>query len=231
VTPLSPATTVAELVVERPARARLFEQLGLDYCCGGRASLEEACRSRGLDAATVVAMLAAAEAADGADGADWSQAGLGELCDHIVGVHHAYLRRELPRLSTLLDKVERAHGGEVAEAADVRAVFAVLRTELERHLDTEERSLFPACRRLESGTAVDASFEAALEAFEDEHAAAGTLLRRLEELTDGYDTAAARCNTHRAALDGLRELERDLHEHIHEENNILFPRALAAAGR
>jgi iron-sulfur cluster repair protein YtfE (RIC family) len=102
---VSTATTVGELVVDDPARARVFEQLGLDYCCGGKRPLAEACRERGLDPDTVAAMLNAAEASGVRTGEDWSQATLAELCDHIVEAHHGFLRRELPRLSTLLEKV------------------------------------------------------------------------------------------------------------------------------
>lgn len=226
---VSPDSTVGALVVEQPARARLFERLGLDYCCGGKVPLAHACASRGLDTATVVAMLNALEP-DAATSGDWSRAPIDELCDHIVEAHHAFLRRELPRLSTLLEKVERAHAGDRPELHEVRHTFEELRAELEEHLTEEERTLFPSCRALAAGHAVDESFRAAVPTLESEHEAAGRHLARLADLTGGYDVGAAACNTHRAALDGLRELEQDLHEHIHEENNILFPRALEALG-
>jgi regulator of cell morphogenesis and NO signaling len=222
------SSRVGDLVVERPARARVFEALRIDYCCGGKQSLEEACRSRDLDPATVAAVLDALETSPAQEESDWASASLGALCDHIVEAHHGYLRRELPRLSTLLEKVERAHAEERPEVRDVRGAFERLRTELESHLEAEERSLFPAARLVEAGGTPDGSLRPELTAYEDEHAAAGALLERLSVLTGGHDAASALCNTHRAALDGLRELERDLHEHIHEENNVLFPRLLAA---
>jgi len=222
-TSITPSTTVGQLVRERPSRARVFERLGLDYCCGGKRSLAAACAERGLDAETVVAVLEAADVPEDTAVTDWSTASVDELCDHIVGVHHARLREELPRLSTLLEKVERAHGAEQPELRDVRATFEELRTELEQHTNEEERVLFPACRAAASGAA-EAPATIPLAAFEDEHELAGRLLARLSELTGGYDTGAARCNTHRAALDALRALQADLHEHIHEENNLLFPR-------
>lgn len=225
---VSTTTTVAELVLDRPARARLFEQLGVDYCCGGKRTLAEACRERGLDADTVVALLNA-DLADGPAPADWSRAPLGELCDHIVEAHHGFLRRELPRLSTLWEKVERAHGAESPAAAEVRATFEQLRIELEQHTTEEEETVFPRLRDAEEGGSLDEAFAAELAKLEHEHDHAGALLARLDELTDGFDLEGALCNTHRAAVDGLHELERDLHEHIHEENNILFPRARAGA--
>jgi regulator of cell morphogenesis and NO signaling len=215
---ISPAATVAELVVARPGSARVFERLGLDYCCGGKRSLAEACRERGLDVDAVAAELERAEPAAGAcEIAGLSNA---ELCEHVVSTHHDRLREELPRLSTLLDKVVRAHGEDDPRLVFVRAAFSDLRAELEEHIGEEERVLFPA---IAAGDTVAAA------AFEDDHERAGALLERLSELTDGYDLRGARCNTHRATLTALAELQLDLHQHIHEENNVLFPRAATTA--
>ena len=229
-TTVSPTATIADLVIEDPGRARVFERLGLDYCCGGRRSLADACEERGLDVGAVVTSLAAA-AADGAAGADEVETlAIGALCDHIASTHHERLREELPRLSTLWEKVVRAHGAERPEVAEVRATYELLRVELEQHTAEEESTLFPACRALErDGRALPGLLDE-LHGLEGDHEAAGLLLRRLSELTAGYDLGTASCNTHRAAVDGLRELQADLHVHIHEENNVLFPRVRAAAG-
>ena len=229
VSPTPSVRIVGDLVAERPARARLFEQLGIDYCCGGRRTLGEVCDERGLDAATVAVLLDAAENDRGLIGSDWGRATLSQLCDHIVSVHHAYLRRELPRHTGLLEKCERAHGGERPELGETRATFEGLRVELEQHLAEEERTLFPACRQVAAGESLAPGLVDSLERFAAEHTGTGASLQRLSALTSGYDTDAALCNTHRATLVALAELERDLHEHIHEENNILFPRVLALA--
>lgn len=205
-----PESTLAEIVVAEPAAARVLEQLGLDYCCGGGHTLREACSSRGLDVERVLAAVRASEGGGACEIAGLSPA---ELCDHVVTTHHDYLRSELPRLSALLEKVERAHGADDARLGEVRHVFGELRSELEQHTADEEERLFPALAR---GDAVDTS------AFVDDHAGAGLALERLAALTDRYDTAQARCNTHRATLHALAELQADLHRHIHEENNILF---------
>lgn len=225
---IDPSTTVTELALERPGSTRIFERLGLDYCCGGKRSLAAACERRGLDLATVTALLDGAEgdAADRERERDWRRASIAELCEHIVSVHHAYLRTELPCLSGLLEKVERAHGSELPELAETRAVFERLRAELESHIADEELRLFPALEVLEA--AAERPSPALLEELEDEHAEAGAALERLRELTGGYDEARARCSTHRATLAALHELELDVHQHIHEENNVLFPRALAS---
>jgi regulator of cell morphogenesis and NO signaling len=220
---------VGDLVAERPGRARIFEQLGIDYCCGGRRLLAAACGERGLDPATVAVLLDAVDDEPELVGSDWGQASVAELCDHILAVHHASLRRELPRLSQLLEKCERAHGVELPDLYETRATFEVLRVELEQHLVEEERTLFPGCRKLAAGDRPDRALLDNLGRFEAEHAGTGAALGRLAVLTGGYDLASALCNTHRAAIDALAELERDLREHIHEENNILFPRVLALA--
>ena len=212
-TTIAPDTSLADLVVEEPSRSRVLEQYGLDYCCGGGHTLEEACRERGVPVEDVRAAL---EEAPAAPAVDWSSASIDELIDHIVEVHHRYLRDELPRLSQLLASVARAHGGRKPELVEVRATFETLRAELASHLAEEEAEAFPAFRAAAGG--------ASLDLLEHDHAEVGGLLARLSQLTDGFDQAQVLCGTHRAALDGLRELTLDVHEHVHEENNILFPR-------
>jgi regulator of cell morphogenesis and NO signaling len=219
---IDPSRTVAELVLEQPSRARVFEELGVDYCCGGKRRLDEACEARGVTVDTALAALEAARDEHSTE-RDWARAPLVELCDHIVSAHHDRLREELPRLDGLLEKVVRAHGDERPELAEMRETFVALRVELEEHMATEEEELFPLVAR---GGPYD---EARVAELEHEHEFAGSALARLRELSGGYDLERALCNTHRATVDGLRELELDLHQHIHEENNILFPRALAAA--
>ena len=219
---IDPSRTVAELVLEQPSRARVFEELGVDYCCGGKQSLRSACDARGVSVDDAVAALESAAATQSGE-QDWTRMPLNELCDHIVSVHHDHLREELPRLDGLLEKVVRAHGDERPELAELRDTFVALRSELEQHIATEETQLFPLVRH---GGPYDVDQVAALE---HDHEWAGAALAKLRDLSDGYDLDRALCNTHRATLDGLRKLELELHQHIHEENNVLFPRALAAA--
>lgn len=233
-TAIDPATSLGVLVAERPARARLFERLRFDYCCGGGQSLAEACAERGLDAETVSELLRALDEVPDEPGAareqrDWRQASISELCDHIVSVHHQGLRRELPRISELLETVVRVHGEERPSLAELERQYSALRSELETHLVLEEGELFPAALSLESGKGAGTALgEGTLALLEHEHADTGRALAALRELADDYDPERALCGTHRALLDALRELELDLHQHIHEENNVLFPRALAA---
>ena len=231
---IDPSTSLGGLVAERPARAQLFERLRLDYCCGGAQTLAEACANRGLDPDTVARLLEALDTAlpdrgEPVEDMDWHKATVGELCQHIVSAHHEGLRRDLPRIAELAATVERVHGRGHRELRDLARLFARMRSDLERHLELEERVLFPACVALERGGGpLD---QGVLALLEDDHADTGDALVAMRELAADYDTGPALCGTHRALLDGLRRLELDLHQHVHEENNVLFPRvrALAAA--
>jgi regulator of cell morphogenesis and NO signaling len=225
--------TVGELVVERPSRARVFEKLGIDYCCGGKKPLGSAIRERGLDAGEVLAELekeqrAAAEPAE----RNWATASMTDLCDHIESTHHAYLKQELPRLEFLTAKIASRHGEHRPALLEVHSVFRLLKEELESHMMKEERILFPLCRRLDTADVLPPSHCGSvgnpIAVMVREHEDAGDALSRIRELTEGYSLPADACNTYRATFDSLRQLERDMHQHVHKENNILFPKAVRA---
>ena len=221
------SSSLGELVAECPARADLFERLHLDYCCGGRQTLAQACAKHGLELGEIRAALAALDEGDlqtiGIENRDWRQVGVEELCAHIVTVHHDGLREAFPRLERLFDTVVRVHGGSDPRLGDARCLFGEIRSDLEPHLASEESELFPACVASEpAGTPVD---EELLAEHEAEHTELGHALAALRVLCDDYDRQAALCNTHRALLDALEAFEQDLHRHVHEENNILLPRA------
>lgn len=224
-------STVGQWVSTHPQTSRLFEASRIDYCCGGGKRLEQACRDRALDPQQILAQLhEAVKEAGGEPAEDWTQASLATLCDHIEQTHHAYLRTELPRLTTLIAKIVDAHGEVHPELSRVQHEFAALRGELEPHMFKEEQVLFPAIRRLERsetppvfpfGTVANP-----IRMMEHEHDNAGNGLAHIRELTCEYRVPADACNTYRAALHGLSKLELDLHQHIHKENNVLFPRAM-----
>ena len=231
---ITPETRIGDLVASRPALARLFEQLRLDYCCGGRQSLTDACARRGLDVATVTAMLEAADKALAAGPAEINAAAMSltELADHIEATHHAYVKAELPRLVEMAERVARKHGHRDARLPQVAATVRELTNEMVAHMHKEEAVLFPLVRQIEAGTGdglPGGSIANPIRQMEAEHASAGGAVARLRELTDGFSPLADDCNTHRALLAGLAEFESDLHRHVHKENNILFPRALARA--
>jgi regulator of cell morphogenesis and NO signaling len=230
-------TTVGELVAERPARSRVFERLGIDYCCGGKLSLAEACARRGLAVDAVRRRLAEADTEGVSGGTDWRAARLADLCGHLVATHHAFLRRELPRLRDLLGKLARVHGDRHPELRDVLVAFEPFADELAGHMAKEEQVLFPLITWIESGDVPPTPFVLQpIGVMQAEHDDAGRALAEFRRLTGGYAVPAGGCNTYRAAMAGLAELEVDLHTHVHKENNILFPRAAglvaeAGAGR
>ena len=145
---MSNSKTVGQYVVERPARARVFENFGIDYCCGGKKPLEQACHDEKLDLKEVLAALEKADTPN-ASAEDWSQASMTELADHIEATHHQPLKRELERLDFFTEKMARKHGSDKPELVAVRELFVALRQDLEQHLAKEEQILFPLCRQLE----------------------------------------------------------------------------------
>ncbi len=222
--------TVGEIVTRRPALSRVFEQAGIDYCCGGKKSLEEACQRKGLDAAEFANHLETVQLPGDEPVVDAAAMSLTELADHIEETHHAYLRVELPRLDALTKKVAAVHGEKEPRLNELRASVLRMAEELSSHMMKEERILFPMIRALDAGDAGSASHCGSIAnpiaQMEHEHDQAGTELARQRQLTDGYNPPDWACNTFRAMVDALAHLERDLHLHIHKENNVLFPRAI-----
>jgi regulator of cell morphogenesis and NO signaling len=224
-------TTVGQWVTEHPSTARVFEDLQIDYCCGGGATLQKACEHNHLDLHEVVdRLLQAAEAPHAGATSNWSESSLTSLCNHIEQTHHAYLRDELPRLAALIEKVVMAHSEKHPELRELQQVFVSLRAELEPHMFKEEQILFPAIRLLEKSPS-QAEFPFGSVAnpigmMEDEHEAVGSALARIRQLASNFSVPDGACNTYHVMLDSLRQFEDDLHQHIHKENNILFPRVL-----
>jgi regulator of cell morphogenesis and NO signaling len=223
---LPPTATLAELASTYPSLSRELERLVLDYCCGGKRSLEEACRQQGLDLATVVAELSRQPLEDEPPAA-WLAMQPAELVDHVEATHHQFLKREMPRLSELAERVIRAHGERHPELIRVAEVFAEIRTDLEPHLRKEEHIIFPMIRTLASASSRPSfdggSIAKPIAVLEREHSVVGGLLAQLRQLTDGYQAPADTCASTKALMAGLAELEADTHLHVHKENNHLFP--------
>lgn len=219
--------TIGRLVAAVPSRARVFERLGIDYCCGGHRHLDEVARERGID---LDALVRDVEAADGEprEGADWRVASDEALIAHILDVHHRYLQAELPALGALVHKVERVHGERHPELAEVRRIYDALAGDLIPHMQKEEQVLFPMMQRLRAGEIHAAGhcggIANPLRVMHREHGDAGLALARLRALTRGYAVPEDACTSYRAMLARLERLEQDTHEHIHEEENVLFPR-------
>lgn len=222
--------TIGDIVSRYPSLLRVLDQMGIDYCCGGKSILEDVCREKGLDVKTLMVTLEAAAGAPDASVVDAASMSLTDLADHIEQTHHAYLRTELPRLDTLTEKVASVHGDRDSRLAEVRGTFLGLADELLRHLTKEEQVLFPMIRQLETSETTPqfhcGTLANPIRQMELEHDSAGDALAGLRGLTDDFTPPEWGCNSFRSMLDGLARLEADLHQHIHKENNVLFPRAL-----
>ncbi|HXS75666.1 MAG TPA: iron-sulfur cluster repair di-iron protein [Terracidiphilus sp.] len=227
--------TVREIALENPASIRVFESFGIDYCCGGRKPLAEACEAKNLSVDAVIAALKAGVANANPTGEDWSTESLGSLAAHIVNTHHAYVRRELPRLAELATKVVNRHGDTKPELPQIQAKVAQISEELIEHLAKEEVVLFPYVTKLErssqDGSAKPhgcfGTVASPIAMMTQEHEAAGALIAEIRSLSSDYTPPVGACPTFHAFYNGLHEFEQDLHQHIHLENNILFPRAIA----
>jgi regulator of cell morphogenesis and NO signaling len=226
--------TVREIALEQPTSIRVFEKFGIDYCCGGRKPLAEACAASNLEVDAVIAALEAAAQGPAAIGQDWKQAPLETLIAHIVAIHHAYVTAELPRLAMLAEKVVRRHGDTQVELPLIQIKLKQLDEELTQHLAKEEVVLFPYVTKLEraikdGGAKPHGCFGTVanpIAMMTSEHDAAGGLMADIRQLSNNFTTPLGACPTYHAFYDGLREFEQDLHQHIHLENNILFPRAI-----
>jgi regulator of cell morphogenesis and NO signaling len=223
---------VGQFAAEFPASVRVFEKHGIDFCCGGQIPLSDACARKGLDPAAVLGEIDQAIQTPAEDPTDWLAAPLPALIDHILDTHHAFMKAQLPRVAALLAKVLAAHGDRHGEMLrGVTSVYGGMKAELDGHLAKEEMVLFPMVRSLSSG-APSGSFHCGsvrnpIRVMCTEHDSAGEALVQLRRLTDNYTPPGDACNTFRAVYFDLQEMERDLHRHIHLENNILFPRAIA----
>lgn len=229
---ITPETTIGAIVAAQPGLARLFERLGIDYCCGGKQTLAAACARSHLEVHTTIALLdsAGAALATGPTEVDAAAMSLTELVDHIETTHHAYLKVELPRLVEMSDRVSTKHGWRDPRFAETSSTVFELAQEMLCHMQKEEIALFPLVRQIEANTAaglLGENLADPIRQMEAEHENAGQLVAKLRQLTDDFTPDAEACNTHRALLAGLGELELDLHGHVHKENNILFPRTLA----
>ena len=231
---LNSSMTVREVATVLPHSTRVFEKLKIDYCCGGNQPLDEACAKAGLNVEEVIQLLSQAESTDVGSEASTSQSlALAELADYIVSKHHVFTRNELQRLTQLLTKVCSVHGANHPELFQIQSEFQKLDADLCPHMLKEENILFPYIKRLEnavvaSGPAPFAPFGTVrnpIAAMMREHDAAGEILTNIRKLSGDFALPEGACFSYSTLYNALKELEADLHQHIHLENNILFPRA------
>jgi regulator of cell morphogenesis and NO signaling len=223
-------TTVADIASTLPSSVRVFQQHGIDFCCGGKTPLGVACVEQGVGFDEVVGAIEAAAAERTPDDRDWNRARLGSLIDHIIATYHDELRVELPRLEAMARKVAGVHGDKAPSLLQLRDIVIELSEDLIAHMHKEETILFPAIRATESGHGSSIPIYAPITVMEHEHDRAGELLSQLRTITGDYTAPVWACETFRALYYGLSQFEAAMHVHVHLENNVLFPRALARAG-
>ncbi|HEY9141866.1 MAG TPA: iron-sulfur cluster repair di-iron protein [Bryobacteraceae bacterium] len=228
--------TVRELALGNPTATRVFEKLGIDYCCGGGQTLEQACQAAHVSISQVAESLAAASQAASASAPDqdWQSEPLSELLAHIQSTHHVYTREEIARLGPLFDKVCSVHGKNHPELLRLREVFRGLAEELTTHLMKEEMVLFPYIVRMEEAVVAQepvlpppfGSVRNPVAMMMSEHDGAGSALRSMRQISNGYTAPPDACVSFQTLYQALAAFEADLHQHIHLENNVLFPRAI-----
>ena len=214
-------TTVSEVATRHPLATRVFARHGIDFCCGGKRPLQEACAVSGADAQTVLDELVREIEQAPESTERWDEAPLEALIDHILVRYHEPLKIELPRIEEMMRKVHRVHGDKDQVVFDeLLKLVLTIKEDIDNHLPKEEQVLFPAIKN-----GMRHMLGGPISVMEAEHDELGNMLRRMRELTNEYIVPEAACNTWRALWAALEELERELHEHIHLENNILHKRA------
>ncbi len=215
--------TVGEIAAEHPLATRVFARHNIDYCCGGSNTLADACEGKGVNVAQILVEIERELAGSSGNEKNWNSSPLTELVDHIIKNFHTPLKEEMPRLAKMADKVARVHGDKTdVDLQRIATIVGSLYQELSSHMEKEEQILFPMIKE-GRGTACAAP----IAVMESEHDEAGDHLEQLRALTEDFVAPSYACATWKALWSGLADLEAQMHEHVHLENNILFPRALA----
>lgn len=220
---------VGKIVAEFPQASEIFKKYRIDFCCGGDKLLTVAAKELNIDEKSVVSELNHnyTMMAEGNNrGADWRQQSLTQLIEHIVHTHHSYLQCEMPQISELVTKILRVHGTAHSELRKVHKLFHTLKMELEQHLIEEEETLFPLIKEYEQNPSSQllANIKNQINTIENEHEQAGDIIKELRQITNQYVLPANACASYRLAYQKLEEMESNLFQHIHLENNILHPR-------
>lgn len=229
------SSTLADIVKNDYRAAAVLERFGLDFCCNGRRSLADACTEKGIDAADVESSLNTALGSTAVAPDNTDQMELDALIDHILEKHHSYVKTMLPVLLQHTQKIASVHGENHPELKTVARIYARVHDELEHHMMKEEQILFPAIvSMVQSARSGDAfgqprfgSVQYPIAMMESEHQTAGDELAEIKSLTGNYAIPADACATYTATMQELQAFELDLHRHIHLENNILHPKAIA----
>jgi regulator of cell morphogenesis and NO signaling len=221
--------TLSQIVTENYQAAHVFEKYGLDFCCKGKRALSVACNENGLVPENILTELETALRSS-STAFDYGKMSLTELAEYIIRVHHDYVKIHLPQTIQYVERVATKHGDRFPYMVEVLKLFRELETELLHHMEKEEKILFPRVKLLELNAVTEITegyLSAPIEVMEHEHDAAGTIMHKIRVLTNDYRAPEDACTTFRLALASLQAFEADLHHHVHLENNILFPKAIA----
>jgi regulator of cell morphogenesis and NO signaling len=230
----STETKVKDVVLAERGARQVLEEAGVDYCCGGSKSVGEACLNAGVAPQEILKKLNEAREQVGPEDANWVSAPLGALTRHIREKHHRYVREAIARIRPLLEKVSAKHAENHGEIVEIEQLFLEVGREMQMHMQKEELILFPYIESVEAAATAGAPLERPffqtvqnpIHALMKEHDAAGDLLRQIRNASAQYTLPADACTAYRALYQEFGEFEADLHQHVHLENNILFPRAV-----
>ena len=220
--------TISQIVTDYHQTAPVFEKYGIDFCCKGKRPLIDACAEKQLSKEEVLLELEHAIANE-TPGKDFTKLSLTELADYIVQVHHTYVKFNMPQIFQYVSKVATKHGDRFPFMKEVYLLFAEVQNELSHHMLKEERILFPRIKQLEAEGLTQGGiefFQGPIDVMEAEHDRAGTIMQQIRQLTNNYIPPADACTTFRLSLASLQAFEADLHQHVHLENYILFPKTL-----
>lgn len=226
---------VRDVAQQLPSSIRVFEDLGIDYCCGGKKSIAEACQQIGVSPELLLQKLGKLdEPLVEPDFAPWEEGSLTTLTQHIIQTHHAFVRNEILRLNSLFEKVRSRHGSAHPELTAMALIFGSIAEDMLNHMQKEEQVLFPYIERLEQDSCAGllppatpfGSVNLPVECMMRDHEKVGKEMQQIREFSNSFTLPEGACLSYRALYDGLRDFEHDLHQHVHLENNILFPRTI-----
>lgn len=221
--------TLSKIVTDHHQAAAVFEKYGLDFCCKGKRPLISALEEKNIPAQAVANELTSVIATENKL-SDFNEMSLTELAEYIVRVHHGYTKANMPQILAYLQRVAAKHGEHFPYMVQVHKLFSELTEEMDEHMFKEEKILFPRIKKLELLDSMQMPLEylqIPIDVMEHEHDAAGNIMQRIRELTNNYTPPASACTTFKLSLSSLQAFEADLHQHVHLENNILFPKAIA----
>jgi regulator of cell morphogenesis and NO signaling len=221
--------TIGEIVAADFRAAEIFKNAGIDFCCGGNKSLDFACIEKAVDPSMLKDQLKELENIPVSQSQNFNDWELGFLSDYIVNTHHKYVLKTLPELVLYTKKIASVHGEHHQELIEVADLFGKINTELLQHLQNEEDVLFPAIKEVLINNSPEAKVTiiSEISRMSGEHEFAGGAMDQINEITSNYSVPEDGCNTYKVAFKILQQFENDLHIHVHLENNILYPKALA----